>query len=186
MHLFGSPKIYNNQVFHTFVQTKTTPIMKYIIRAVKYFVYTSVIVCLTLAILVVLGFVSSDVNVMFREGWKSVGLIAAMFAFVSAFYPRFGYLTRMVHTAKPVSQLKSEIGGYMEGRGYKLETSEAEVVTYVKRSIALRILRLGEDRITISSCTGGFEVEGPSREVQPIVSGLDYRLSDPNGDTANY
>lgn len=160
--------------------------MKYIIRAVKYFVYTSILVCITLAILVVLGFVSSDVNVMFREGWKSVGLIAAMFAFVSAFYPRFGYLTRMVHTGKSVSQLKSEICGYMEGRSYKLETAEGETLTFVKRSIVLRIMRLGEDRITISSCTGGFEVEGPAREVQPIVSGLDYRLSDPNGDTANY
>ena len=43
--------------------------MKYIVRALKYFVYISLIVTIILAVLVALKLVSSDINVMFRNGW---------------------------------------------------------------------------------------------------------------------
>ena len=46
--------------------------MKYIVRALKYFAYITLLMVLLLAVLVALGMVSSDVDVMFRNGWKSV------------------------------------------------------------------------------------------------------------------
>ena len=65
--------------------------MRYLIRAVKYFVFICLFVAFTLLILVLIGAVSSDIDVMFDQGWVSVGKIALMFAVVAAIYPRFGY-----------------------------------------------------------------------------------------------
>ena len=65
--------------------------MRYIIRAIKYFLYISVLFSLIIGILVLAGVVSADINVMFKNGWKSVGYILLLFAAVAAVYPNFGY-----------------------------------------------------------------------------------------------
>ena len=61
--------------------------MKYIVRAVKYFIYICVLVSIILLVMVLAHFVSSDINVMFKEGWKSVAKIALVFAGIAAIYP---------------------------------------------------------------------------------------------------
>jgi hypothetical protein len=150
--------------------------MRYVIRAVKYFLYIVVLVTVILAVLAASGFVSSDINVMFRNGWKSVWLILAVFAFVSAFYPRFGYGRRQVHITGEYSQIRQGVINYMTERGYRLEKELGEDMTFRSRSAARRIARVWEDRITMERCLGGFVLEGPGKDVVRLAGGLEYRF----------
>lgn len=152
--------------------------MKYLIRSLKYFLYICVIVMLILAILVVSGFVSSDINVMFKNGWKSVEMILLMFACVSAFYPRFGYTKRRASVYGDHADMRDGLVELMGARGYLLETEDAEVLTFRSSSTFNRIFRIFEDRITIEKGIGGFYVEGLTKDVTRIVYAIEYKFSD--------
>lgn len=148
--------------------------MRYIIRAVKYFVYICVLVAIILAVLVLLKLVSPDINVMFRNGWKSVGLIAAMFAGVSAFYPLFGYTKRLAAVLGEIDGLREDVVKYMEAKNYFLESENDGKMVFRSRSFLTKLI--WDDRITIEKGLGGFYVEGSSREVTKIVSGLEFKF----------
>ncbi len=154
--------------------------MRYILRAIKYFVYICVIVTIILAALVLLKAVSPDINVMFRPGWKSVGLIAAMFAGVSAFYPLFGYTKRLATVLGEIEGLRDDVVKYMDTKGYRLELEQDGKMIFRSRSFMTRLI--WDDRITIEKGLGGFYVEGVSREVAKIVSGLEFKFRTPDID----
>ena len=154
--------------------------MKYIVRAVKYFISVCVLAALIILVLVLLGYVSSDVDVMFQQGWKSIGYIAIMFAVVSAIYPRFGYKKRLAGALGDFADLRPGVVSYMEEHGYVLESEDEEKMTFRSRSVLNRIFRVWEDRVTIEKTLGGFEVEGLTRDVYRIVYGLEYKLRQPD------
>ena len=154
--------------------------MKYIIRAVKYFIYICVLITLILCILVLCKMVSPDIDVMFRNGWRSVGLIAAVFAAMSAIYPLFGYSRRLCAVLGDYADLHDGVIACMEERGYKLESETDETMTFRSKSAAHRILRVWEDRITLEKSLGGFQVEGLSRDITRVIYALEYRFR-PNG-----
>lgn len=154
--------------------------MKYLIRSVKYFLYITVVITLILCILVLLKMVSPDINVMFKNGWKSVGLILGMFAAVSAIYPMFGYTKRLATVLGDFADLRNGVVEYMESRGYSLETESEEKMTFRSRSVMNRIFRVWEDRITLEKGLGGFYVEGLSRDITRIVAGLEYKFRNPD------
>ena len=154
--------------------------MKYLIRSVKYFLYITVVITLILCILVLLKMVSPDINVMFKNGWKSVGLILGMFAAVSAIYPMFGYTKRLATVLGDFAELRNGVVEYMESRGYALETESEEKMTFRSRSVMNRIFRVWEDRITLEKGLGGFYVEGLSRDITRIVAGLEYKFRNPD------
>ena len=153
--------------------------MKYLLRAVKYFVYICLLVTFLLLILVLVKAVSPDINVMFDQGWVSVGKVALMFAAVAAFYPLFGYKKQMAHVLGDLSDYRDDVVRCMEERGYRLEAESGEAMTFRSKSLANRIFRMGEDRITVTKSLGGFEVEGLSRDIVRIVFALEYKLRDP-------
>ena len=68
--------------------------MRYLVRAVKYFFWFSIIFVLIMVVLVLLGLAGGSPDQMFRDGWKSVAYIVALFAAVAAFYPKFGFITK--------------------------------------------------------------------------------------------
>lgn len=152
--------------------------MRYLIRAVKYFLYICIIFTVIILALVLLKAVSPDVNVMFKYGWKSIGLIAAMFAAVSAFYPLFGYARRLAAVLGELSGYRQDVIDYMSGRGYRFESEEGEAMTFRSSNIMTKLI--WDDRITIEKGLGGFYVEGPGREVVKIVSGLEYKFHNPD------
>lgn len=153
--------------------------MKYIVRALKYFVHITLLVAVILALLVAAGFVSSDINIMFKHGWESVGMILLMFLAVSAFYPRFGYTRRGVIIRGPYEQIRPGVVSFMEERGYVLEKEEGEDLSFRLRTPLRRALKLWEDRITFTRDIAGFYVEGIAKDVVRIVSGLEFRLRTP-------
>ena len=156
--------------------------MKYILRAVKYFITISVLVTLILLALVLTHVVSSDINVMFVNGWKSVGYIAIMFAGVAAIYPLLGYKKLKANALGDYEELREGVVKCMEERGYVLGSENEQSMLFRARSTASRIFRLGEDRITLTKVLGGFEVEGLARDVARIVYALEFKLRDPDAE----
>ena len=153
--------------------------MKYIVRAVKYFIYICVLVTIILLVLVLTHFVSSDINVMFKEGWRSVAKILLVFAGIAAIYPLFGYRKLLAGVLGELGGLRDGVVKCMEERGYRLESEDSETMTFRSRSVLNRIFRVWEDRITVTKTLGGFEVEGLSRDVARIVPALEYRFRNP-------
>ena len=150
--------------------------MRYFVRAIKYFAMVSIVLAAVLGVLMLLGAISTDINVIFKDGWKSVGWIALMFAAVSLVYPRFGYSSRGLAVPGSYAELRPGILEYMEQRGYELETEADESLCFRARSLSVRIARSFEDRIRITRNLGGFEIEGPNRDVVRILYGLEHKL----------
>lgn len=150
--------------------------MRYIVRALKYFVQVFLIFTVILAVLMLAGAISTDINTVFTGGWKSVGWIAVMFAAVSLLYPRFGYAGRGLALPGEYRELKPGIAEYMQARGYVAEHEEDENLSFRLASGFGRLSRMYEDRITFTRELGGFRVEGPNKDVVRIISGLSMKF----------
>ena len=169
------------KLFHIFVSiAKIALTMKYFVRAVKYFFYFTILLVVIMAALVLIGVVKADIGLMFRDGYKSLWQIAALFALVSAFYPRFGFIRRSAMLKGEYSDLRGGIVDYMEARGYRLESEDGENMTFRLRSRFSALFKMFEDRITMTRELGGFEVEGLTKEVVRIVGGLEYKFRAPD------
>ena len=151
--------------------------MKYLIRSLKYFVYISVIMMLILAVLAATGLISTDINVIFKNGLKSLGQIELMFLGVALIYPRFGFVKRGVRIRGEYSEIRQGVVEFMEDRGYVLEKEEGENMTFRRKSLITRISRMLEDRITLERDMIGFYMEGPSKDVTRLAYGLEYKFN---------
>ena len=148
--------------------------MKYIVRVFKYFVFITVVMALILLVLALLGYVEKDVDSMFRNGWKSIWQIALMFLAVAALYPRFGFCKRGAIIPGAYEDIRPGLVRYMAGRGYEIEKEEGENLSFRLKSPLQRFLKLlFEDRITFTRDRAGFYVEGRTKDVVRIVSGLE-------------
>ena len=151
--------------------------MKYIVRVLKYFVFITAVMALILLVLSLAGIVEKDVNSMFRSGWQSVGQIALMFLVVAALYPRFGFSKRGAIVPGAYGDIRPGVVRYMAEQGYELEKEEGEDLSFRLKSPVLRALKLlWEDRITFTRDRAGFYVEGRTKDVVRIVSGLEARM----------
>lgn len=151
--------------------------MKYAIRAIKYFIYFSVLLVIILFVLVQIKMVPADIQEIFRNGYDSIWQIALMFAALSAVYPMFGYAKKTASATGSIQERKAEISKYMEDRGYTLASEEEGVLKFQRRNIIQRIFRMLEDTVTISQELGGFEFEGLRRDIVILALGLETRLN---------
>ena len=152
--------------------------MKYLVRAVKYFFWFSILFVIIMVVLVLLGFSGGSPDQLFRDGWKSVGYIALLFAAVAAFYPRFGFITKDLIIPGEYSDVRDGIVEVMESKGYYLESEEGGNMTFRLRSKVSAVLKMLEDRITLTKTAGGFAAEGLTKEVVRIAGALEYRFRD--------
>lgn len=142
----------------------------------KYFIGVCLLFTLIIGALMLAKVVSTDINVLFRAGWKSVGLIALMFLCVSAVYPKFGYAKRHASVAGEDAEMRPSVKEFFQGRGYVLESETPEQMTFRSGSTWHRITTFGEDRITVTPEFGGYGVEGLGRDIVRLISGLEYKL----------
>lgn len=147
--------------------------MRYLIRSLKYFVYYCVFISLILYIMVLAGLAEGNIETMFVNGYKSVMQIALILLVFSAIYPRIGFSKRLCYGQSNVEELKSEIDRIMDGYQYRLLSSEAGQLVYIKRSPILRLLKLYEDKVIISSSLGGVEIDGITKDIVRIKSALE-------------
>jgi len=151
--------------------------MKYIRRAVKYFIQISVLLVLIMAVLMLSGMVSKDITVAFQRGWTSVGYIALAFAGMSAVYPLFGYAKRVVPATGEPSETRPLVLEAMQLRGYVLEKEEGDTMAFRLSSPTARAARLWEDRLTLTRVLSGYEIEGLVRDQARVYSALSHKLN---------
>jgi hypothetical protein len=151
--------------------------MKHVRRAIKYFIQVVVIFAVIIGALMLLGFVSTDVNVAFRNGWHSIGYIAGLFFVVSLVYPFFGYGKRIIRAKGEPSEYRAAIDEAMKQRGYVFEKEEDGALRYRLSSGVAKAARLWEDAVTIKPTLGGFEAEGLMRDLARVVSSIDHNIN---------
>ena len=147
--------------------------MKYFIRALKYYVYLLVLLAVIVLALVLTGFVEADLSKMFVNGYDSLWQIALIMLVFALIYPRFGFSKRTAHVYGSPEELRPVIVKVMEGLGYRLESEAGGQFRFLRRSGFSRALKMWEDRITLSPTGAGMEVEGLTRDLSRIVSGLE-------------
>ncbi len=147
--------------------------MKYFIRALKYYVYLLVLLVVIILALVLTGFVEADLSKMFVNGYDSLWQIALIMLVFALIYPRFGFSKRTAHVYGSPEELRPDVMKVMEGLGYRLECEKDGGYQFLRRSGLSRALKMWEDRITLSPTGAGMEVEGLTRDLSRIVSGLE-------------
>ena len=151
--------------------------MRYFIRAVKYFVQLLVILALVIAILIVAKVVDSDISQIFVNGYDSLWQIGLLMAVFAAIYPKFGYASRQAIVPGSDEETMPMLESVMESYGYKREERTDGVLAFRKAHIPDRVMRLWEDRITVTRFVSGYELEGANKDVVRIVNALRDRNS---------
>ena len=147
--------------------------MKYLIRSLKYFCFLIIILTLIILALVLTGFVEADLSKMFVNGYDSLWQMALIMLVFALIYPRFGFSKRTAHLSGSPEVVRPDVVRVMEAMGYKLEAENEGSFSFRRRSGLSRVLKMGEDRITLSPTAGGDEAEGLTRDLTRIVSMLE-------------
>ena len=151
--------------------------MKYLRRALKYFLQICILFVVIIGALMLTGMVSKDVAVAFQKGWTSIGYIAAIFLVMSFAYPFFGYGKRRIRAAGEPAEHREAILDAMDVRGYKLVWEKEGEYRFCLKSPVARLFRLFEDAVTISPVLGGFEAEGLIRDLARVVASIDHKIN---------
>ena len=138
---------------------------RYLIRAVKYFLFLIVLFVILFAVLLATGYSSWDT---FLRVWTSdrAWLMIAVFVGLPLAYPLFGYVSREVRGNLADNYETIERVAHMNGYLIKERTPE-RVVCGV--SGLRRLALLFEDRIEITADGNYFRIQGPRKEVVRFV-----------------
>ncbi len=147
--------------------------MKYFIRSVKYFIYLMILLAIIIAVMIFAGFVEADISRIFVNGHKSLLQICVIMAVFSIIYPKLGYTSRTARVFGSIEEVRPIIDRVMDLQGYRLETDNGDSLSFVKRSAISRVLKMWEDRIVIESTAAGLKVEGITKDLVRIISGLE-------------
>lgn len=150
--------------------------MKYLVRAIKYFAYLAIILCIFIVLLSLFGVVGTNVNDIFRDGVDSLWKIACIIAVFSAIYPYLGFGRRNAFVPGAYEEIRGGVVDVMHQRGYVLEDESGENLKFRLQSPVMRLTRMLEDRVTFTRTATGFELEGPVKDLVRIVSALETRF----------
>ena len=146
--------------------------MKYTIRAIKYFFYFAFFATAIILALVFIGIVEADINAIFEHGYDDLWKIAAFFGVVAAVYPNLAFITRQVSIDGERDTINEDIRTFMRERRYDLESEDAEGMTFRFHSLAGKLSKMFEDRITIKWNEEGYTIEGLRKDVLRLAAGL--------------
>ena len=126
--------------------------------------------------MILIGIVEADINAVFENGSEDLWKIAIFFALVAAVYPNLAFITRQIDTDGERNTIKEDIKEYMTERHYILESEDAEGMTFRIRSIAGKLSKMYEDRVTFRWNSDGFTMEGLRKELLRLAAGLESRF----------
>lgn len=150
--------------------------MRYLVRALKYFVYLSIMLVLFIVVLCLLGVIPKNIDLIFINGTKSLPQMALIVAVFAAIYPKVGFTTRNVRMVGEASQTEGELTKFMNSRRYVLAKKEGEDLVYRRASVLDRIVKMGEDKIYFKKLLNGYAMEGLTKDVVRIDTGLTHFL----------
>ena len=150
--------------------------MKYLLRSIKYFIYLAIMLAIFIAALLALGFIEGPIDNIFKNGADSIWQMALIVLAFAAVYPMLGYGKRNVRIYGEPEQVWPEIVEFMNGRGYILTEGDAEGAKFRLASNLGRVMRMGEDTITFTRNIGGYSLEGRTKEIVRLDTGLTQRF----------
>lgn len=154
-------------------------VMRYLIRAIKYFIYFSLLLVVMMAALYALNMTDPTAkdfpSMFFKNGYNSLKLIILIFAGVSAVYPLVGFSKNKAIVPGEAKEAAKIVTSYMEERGYTLEKEEDGNLSFRARTFGKRLLRMFEDRIIFQKDFSGYQVKGMRKDVVRIVHGVEVK-----------
>lgn len=151
--------------------------MKYLVRAIKYFFYFAFLTTAIILILVYTGMAEGDINSLFNGGYDALWKIAGFFILVAAFYPKVGFINRHLYI-NPSMDIMPQMEELMRERRYVLESRTDAKMTFRLKGAGRRLVKMYEDRITLTRMADGYYMEGLRKDVLRIASALEYRCRD--------
>ncbi len=151
--------------------------MKYLIRSVKYFFYFAFLTAAIVLVLVFIGAVGRDINEIFEGGWNALWKMAIFFAVIAAIYPKFAFISRRLYINSDWGTVRNAAVAYFQDRRLRVEDETADSITFRRIGLGARLLKLGEDRITLRNTPEGFVLEGMRKDVIVFTTGLESSLS---------
>ena len=109
----------------------------------------------------------------FDGGYSDLWKMTLYFAAAAAIYPKLGFVNRKLYI-KPSEDIQDGTIAFLQERGYVLESQTADVMTFRIKGIGSRLIKMCEDRITITRTLDGYYMEGLRKDVIRYASGLEY------------
>jgi len=153
--------------------------MRYISRAIRYFVFISFLFGIILIILMSTKIVESNVEALFKNGYDSIWQIELLFFVVSFAYPKMGYMKKGAIVPGEPSIIRGQVIDFMKERGYDLVNEENETLVFKPSKTLSRIFSKTDSTITMTRELPGFYVEGAAKDVMRVVSTLESRFNNP-------
>lgn len=130
----------------------------------------AVLLVLLLFVLSQFKIIDGNPETMFVNGKDSLWQIALLLLAFSAVYPRFAYCSRRLHMPGSDEEIIPKFKQEMAARGYRLESGQGGNMSFRLESVASRIARSWEDRISVKREMNGFTLEGPAKDVIRIIN----------------
>jgi len=150
--------------------------MKYLVRAIKYFIYFAIIMTVIILALVLIGAVEADINSIFKDGVESVWKILGFLAAISAIYPAFGYMRKDACIHGSMEENRNGIVEFMESRGYVVTDESADKIVFRCSSKVRRLTRMWEDSVIVTPNIMGVQLEGYRKDLVRLVMGLENKF----------
>lgn len=151
--------------------------MKYLIRSIKYFFYFAILTSMVLFILIYLDMADADIANNFEGGYNAFWKMALFFAAVAAVYPKLGFINRRLYI-NPSADITPVVVDFMRERRYELESQTADTMTFRLKGFGPKLIKMYEDRITLTRTAEGYYMEGLRKDVLRFASGLEYKFQD--------
>lgn len=151
--------------------------MKYLVRAIKYFFYFAILTSLVLLVLVYLDMADADIENNFKGGYDAFWKMGLFFAAVAAIYPKLAFINRKLYIDS-ATDITSIAIDYLRDRRYVLENQTADTMTFRLKGFGSRLVKMCEDRVTITRTSEGYYMEGLRKDVIRLASGLEYKFQD--------
>ena len=151
--------------------------MKYLVRSVKYFFYFALLTSLILYVLVFLGMADSNIANNFEGGYSAFWKMALFYAAVAAIYPKLAFINRKLYI-DPSVDINAETVRFFQDRRYVLESQTDDTLTFRVAGMGTRLVKMCEDRITITRTLDGYYMEGHRKDVLRLASSLEYKFQD--------
>lgn len=149
--------------------------MKYLIRSIKYFFYFAILTSMILYVLVFLEMADANIENNFEGGYDALWKMAAFFAAVAAVYPKLGFINRRLYI-DPAADMAPAVISFMRERRYELESQTENTMTFRLKGIGPKLIKMYEDRITLTRTAEGYYMEGLRKDVLRLASGLEYKF----------
>lgn len=149
--------------------------MKYLVRSIKYFFYFAFLTSLIIFALVFVGMADSNIENNFQGGADAFWKIGIFYILVAAVYPKLGFINRKLYIDASLD-VEADMISFLEERRYVLESRTDDTMTFRLRGLGQRLVKMNEDRITITRSLDGYYMEGLRKDVLRLASGMEYKF----------